>query len=240
MDQSVCDGVVWVRKQISAMGSHVFAWLKNVARDVASAFRSVSGLSMMLYMAESINVLVREVMNHLPQYGRPFKPFDKSQFDKVVWATRIFTDPYYYVGGGIEADLRKGCFFTIASNVLGTLWNGLMFVLWLEEQGCQMLVFIVSKTGQNGLFSWVRHMFEDKALSGISILSYTCMFAERVREIMNGKHVLFSVIDAASELLEAVSAVLALVPLAMPLPAAILQAVAAGVGTASYFLDPGT
>ena len=27
-----------------------------------------------------------------------------------------------------------------------------MFVLWLEEQGCQMLVFIVSKTGQNGLF----------------------------------------------------------------------------------------
>jgi hypothetical protein len=230
----------WLYEKGRIVCGHVFAWLKIVARDVAAAFRSVSGLSTMLYMAESVNCLLREAMSHFPQFGIPVKRFDKSAFDKMVWATRIFADPNYYLGNEIQSDVREGRFLAIASGVLGTIWNAVTFMLWLEEQGCRLVAWIVVKAQKSPLVMWIPFLFKESVLSGICIISYACMFAERVRSIVKGKNVLFSVVDAGSEFLEAGSAAMALLPWSMPLPCAILQCVAAGVGMASYFLDPET
>ena len=237
---SIGKSISWMCEKGRIVCGHVFAWLKIVARDVAAAFRSVSGLSTMLYLAESVNCLIREVMSHFPQFGIPVRRFDKSAFDKVIWATRIFADPNYYLGNEMQADVREGRFFAIASGVLGTIWNAVTFMLWLEEQGCRLVAWIVVKTQKSPLVMWVPFLFKDSVLSGICIISYVSMFAERVRSIVKGKNVLFSVVDAGSELLEAVSATIAFLPWSMPLPWAVLQCVAAGIGMAAYFLDPGT
>jgi hypothetical protein len=229
----------WIRQQLSIAGSHIVAWLKEASKEISLAFTSVSGLSMMLYMAESINLLAQQIINYFPQNGTQFKPFNKSEFDKVVWATRIFTDPHYYLGGAFEKERQEGRIFAIAAAVLGTIWNAGMFALWLSEQGCAWISQLASRISQNFSFSWTRFISAEMLLSGICITSYSCMFVERMREIVDGKHLLFSFVDAASELLEAISGVFSVLPVTMSLPLAILQVVSASLGMMSFFLDPG-
>lgn len=237
--QSVCEEYAVIRERVASVGNHVFAWLKSVARDVAAAFSSVSGLSTMLYLAQSINGLVREVMSRVPEWGMPFNPFDTSQYDSVVWATRVFTDPDYYVGGGMEVDIRLRRVFAIASRIFGTVWNVATFCVWLKDQGCHWMANMGVLLSQSSCMWWARRISVDTFFSGTLIFSYFCMFVERVREIANGKHILFAVVDGLSNLLESVSYTLALFAVEVPLVAAMLQAVAAGIGVASIFLDPG-
>lgn len=231
------DGLCWFWSQTSLVGSHVVAWLKTAVGEIGSAFSSVSGLSTMLSLAESIHDLVQEVLRQVSNHATSFKGFEKRGFDRVVWATRIFTDPPYYLNEGLENDIRQGRYWAIGSSVLGTIWNGMMFALWLEEQGCRCISFLASQIRQAPIFSAVRQISIDTFLLGVSLLSYAGMFVERLQELNEGTHVVFSLVDAASELLEALSALFALLPILSPLSAALLQATAAVIGAAAYFLE---
>ncbi len=231
-----------LNESISGIAKQIGEWASRTVVQVSSELSrlacSAEGLSDGLRVALLSHAFIKTIQAHTERAElEVVKQIDN--YRTIVNATRLLTNPSYFLGNDLQEDIRKERWFGIASSVMWTAVNAVAaFELTFDSMLCEISqkaktlskdpAFVAFRAGLN------------QVVGGVVFFAFVSGTIEIARDMYRGEgDWKYNVVRGCANTFDALATACDILPVPVtPLFKASCGLAAASCGLAAFFLDP--